>query len=205
MSRAERTKKIRQSTLNRFVVVARGYGPRNGEQLLELVATLFADHERVTREPNEKARKFVESFAEEIKRIADAAPKKKSAQPARKKTDCVVPDAPWALDAARPVIDRPMPRAQVASCDPNSDAFLSSYEWRRVRMVALKRYGARCQCCGATPATGAVMNVDHIKPRKLFPQLALDIENLQVLCGDCNHGKGNWDMTDWRDRADAMP
>lgn len=79
-----------------------------------------------------------------------------------------------------------------------SDAFLSTYEWRRVRMIALKKYGARCQCCGASPADGAVMNVDHIKPRKLFPQLALDVDNLQILCHDCNHGKGNWDMTDWR-------
>lgn len=79
-----------------------------------------------------------------------------------------------------------------------SDNFLSTYEWRRVRMVALKKYGARCQCCGASPADGAVMNVDHIKPRKLFPQLALDVNNLQILCHECNHGKGNWDMTDWR-------
>ena len=84
------------------------------------------------------------------------------------------------------------------------DAFLSTYEWRRVRMVALKKYGARCQCCGASPAEGAVMNVDHIKPRRLFPALALDVDNLQVLCHDCNHGKGNWDMTDWRPEEVAL-
>lgn len=82
--------------------------------------------------------------------------------------------------------------------DVMSDVFLESYEWRRVRMVVLKKYGPVCQCCGATPQTGAVMNVDHIKPRRLFPQLALDVDNLQVLCHECNHGKGNWDMTDWR-------
>ena len=65
-------------------------------------------------------------------------------------------------------------------------------------MEALKKYGARCQCCGATPATGATINVDHIKPRKFFPELALSVDNLQVLCHECNHGKGNWDQTDWR-------
>jgi hypothetical protein len=81
-----------------------------------------------------------------------------------------------------------------------SDDFLRTYEWRRVRMIAIKRYGARCQCCGATPADGAVMNVDHIKPRRIFPELALDPDNLQVLCNECNHGKGNWDMTDWREK-----
>ena len=84
-----------------------------------------------------------------------------------------------------------------------SDQFLSSYEWRRVRMEALKKYGPKCMCCGATPATGAVMNVDHIKPRKLWPSLALDIKNLQILCNECNHGKGNWDMTDWRKKSHA--
>lgn len=66
-------------------------------------------------------------------------------------------------------------------------------------MEALKKYSPRCMCCGATPKDGAVMNVDHIKPRKLFPNLALDINNLQILCHECNHGKGNWDQTDWRD------
>jgi 5-methylcytosine-specific restriction endonuclease McrA len=84
--------------------------------------------------------------------------------------------------------------------DPKTNAFLSSFEWRSVRMEALKLYGAKCMCCEATPSTGAVMNVDHIRPRKLYPSLALDINNLQILCDQCNHGKGNWDQTDWRAR-----
>lgn len=82
---------------------------------------------------------------------------------------------------------------------PPDDVFLKSYEWRRLRMQAIKRYGARCQCCGATTAHGIMIHVDHIKPRKTHPQLALDINNLQILCEVCNHGKGNWDQTDWRD------
>jgi 5-methylcytosine-specific restriction endonuclease McrA len=97
--------------------------------------------------------------------------------------------------AKPPKSDKPK---TVAGVDVASDAFLSTFQWRKVRMEALKKYGPRCQCCGATPATGAVMNVDHIKPRKLFPNLALDLSNLQVLCHECNHGKGNWDETDWR-------
>ncbi len=82
--------------------------------------------------------------------------------------------------------------------DVTSSEFLSSFEWRSVRMMALKKHGAVCQCCGASPKTGAVMHVDHIKPRKTHPKLALDVSNLQVLCDQCNHGKGNWDTTDWR-------
>ncbi len=76
--------------------------------------------------------------------------------------------------------------------------FLETYAWRKVRMEALLKYGPKCMCCGATPQTGSVMNVDHIKPRKTHPELALSLENLQILCNECNHGKGNWDDTDWR-------
>ena len=68
--------------------------------------------------------------------------------------------------------------------------FLETYAWRKVRMEALLKYGPKCMCCGATPKTGAVMNVDHIKPRKTHPELALSLENLQILCNECNHGKG---------------
>lgn len=80
----------------------------------------------------------------------------------------------------------------------NHTDFLTSYEWRKLRMLALKKYGPKCQCCGASPTSGAIIHVDHIKPRRYHPELALDINNLQVLCQDCNHGKGAWDDTDWR-------
>jgi hypothetical protein len=96
----------------------------------------------------------------------------------------------------QPQLEAPKNFAQ----DPTKDAFLESYEWRRVRMIVLKRDGARCSCCGATPADGLRMHVDHIKPRKTHPELALNTANLQVLCEICNHGKGNWDTTDWRPR-----
>lgn len=85
--------------------------------------------------------------------------------------------------------------------DPTSPQFLQGKAWKRLRLQALNLHGRRCQCCGAGPADGAVLNVDHIRPRRLFPELALRLDNLQVLCGDCNEGKGNWDMTDVRDRA----
>lgn len=79
-----------------------------------------------------------------------------------------------------------------------TDAFLDSYEWRQLRMVAIKQYGRACMCCGATPGHGLMIHVDHIKPRKYHPELALTLANLQILCEVCNHGKGNWDDTDWR-------
>lgn len=76
--------------------------------------------------------------------------------------------------------------------------FYSSYEWRKVRYQALLRNGGRCEACGASSKDGATLNVDHIRPVKKYWALRMDIDNLQVLCGACNHGKANWDETDWR-------
>lgn len=80
----------------------------------------------------------------------------------------------------------------------SKDDFLQSYQWRKLRYEAILKYGRKCMLCGATPESGVQIHVDHIKPRKKYPELALDINNLQILCGVCNHGKGNWDESDWR-------
>lgn len=77
-------------------------------------------------------------------------------------------------------------------------SFYETDEWRRVRYEALRRHGGKCCLCGVTAHQGAVLHVDHIKPRSLFPELELDVNNLQVLCADCNLGKSNLDATDWR-------
>lgn len=45
---------------------------------------------------------------------------------------------------------------------------------------------------------GMVMHVDHIKPRSLYPHLALDIANLQIMCNECNVSKGNRDEVAWQ-------
>lgn len=77
--------------------------------------------------------------------------------------------------------------------------FYKSREWRDLRYRALKLHGRRCQCCGATPdRNGVVLHVDHIKPRSHYPSLELDLNNLQVLCEDCNLGKSNKDDEDFR-------
>jgi hypothetical protein len=85
-----------------------------------------------------------------------------------------------------------------------SDSFLESREWRTIRMRVLERHGAKCQCCGRTSRDGITINVDHIKPRAAYPELALTESNLQVLCNECNHGKGNWSERDWRPPAAPM-
>ena len=74
-------------------------------------------------------------------------------------------------------------------------AFYQSYEWRRLRYFVLKNYGRKCMLCGTTEGA---MHGDHIKPLRKYWELRLDPENIQILCEVCNHGKGNWDETDWR-------
>lgn len=78
------------------------------------------------------------------------------------------------------------------------DAFYLTWEWKKLRMKALERGGRRCACCGATPADGIRLVVDHIKPLGEFWSLRLELQNLQVLCDDCNMGKGNWLHKDFR-------
>ena len=76
--------------------------------------------------------------------------------------------------------------------------FYRSDAWRALRYEALKLHGGKCQCCGRGPSDGVALHVDHIKPRSKYPELQLVLSNLQVLCEDCNLGKGARDETDWR-------
>ena len=81
------------------------------------------------------------------------------------------------------------------------DQFYRSYQWRKLRVAALEanreRYGLlACECCGMVDVGS--FHVDHIYPRSTHPDLALDPDNLQVLCDQCNIGKGTDYTTNWR-------
>lgn len=94
----------------------------------------------------------------------------------------------------------PAPRPRPPTQRADERHFLTSRAWLALRYRVLKKYGARCQCCGRGARDGAIIQVDHIKPRSRYPELALRADNLQVLCRDCNLGKGTADATDWRPR-----
>lgn len=81
--------------------------------------------------------------------------------------------------------------AQIAS-------FYESWGWKRARYDFIKDKQRRCQCCGATPENGVRIVVDHIHPIRKFWSRRLDPSNFQILCDDCNMGKGSRDQTDWR-------
>lgn len=86
-----------------------------------------------------------------------------------------------------------------AQAKRTSETFYNSREWRALRYQALKKYGGACNACGRSAAEhGVVIHVDHIKPRSKYPHLALRLDNLQVLCHECNLAKGNRDEIKWR-------
>lgn len=76
--------------------------------------------------------------------------------------------------------------------------FYSSQQWRFLRYDVFLRDGRICALCGATPEDGTRLHIDHIIPLRQDWGLRLKEENLQVLCEECNHGKGSTDSTDWR-------
>ena len=83
--------------------------------------------------------------------------------------------------------------------------FYASKEWRRLRVKILEKYECRCMMCGRSPKEyRVVIHVDHIKPRASHPKLELDEDNLQLLCEDCNLGKGYTYKTDWRPSDDSL-
>ena len=86
----------------------------------------------------------------------------------------------------------------VRAAPAQTESFYDSRAWIDMRYQVLVLYGAKCQCCGATRKDGVRMHVDHIKPRSKFPELELEISNLQILYESCNVGKSNKDATDWR-------
>lgn len=73
--------------------------------------------------------------------------------------------------------------------------FYETKEWQALRYATIRRYERKCMVCFRS---NLELHVDHIKPISKFPELALNAENLQILCRDCNLGKSNTDSIDWR-------
>lgn len=96
-------------------------------------------------------------------------------------------------------VDKTCPtKKRVKQRNTQQTSFYESDEWRALRYKALELNGGACQCCGRSRKHGVVLHVDHIKPRSKYPELQLALDNLQILCEDCNLGKSNKFATDWR-------
>lgn len=85
----------------------------------------------------------------------------------------------------------------------SGDEFLKSEEWFKLKAKTIAKQGSTCLRCKRSIKKWNEIYVDHIKPRKFFPHLANDENNLQVLCGSCNKSKGNKHDTDYRSSKDV--
>lgn len=72
---------------------------------------------------------------------------------------------------------------------------------KKTRFEIFKRDGYTCQYCGRKPSDDVVLEVDHIHPRS---EGGTDEEiNLTTACFDCNRGKSNRKLGDFKPRPDA--
>lgn len=79
--------------------------------------------------------------------------------------------------------------------DPKYDAFRTSErgrDWKKQKLVECQH---RCPECHKL-MNGNNASIDHKHPRRHYPWLAWDVNNLWVLCLDCNKRKSNmeWDV-----------
>lgn len=64
-----------------------------------------------------------------------------------------------------------------------TDPFYTSPEWLAVREQALVRDGARCSVARLLGGDcSETLHVHHLKPRREYPELALDLDNLLTVC-----------------------
>lgn len=73
--------------------------------------------------------------------------------------------------------------------------FYLSDDWEYIRDLTRKLYGKKCMKCRSVDT---IKHVDHIRPRSLYPDLELNIRNLQILCKECNEEKCNNYIEDFR-------
>ena len=69
---------------------------------------------------------------------------------------------------------------------PNSSKWVGG-TWKYWRRETLIRDDYTCQICGLRDTE--IMDVDHIKPKKSFPELVFELNNLVTLCPNCHRRK----------------
>lgn len=80
---------------------------------------------------------------------------------------------------------------------------INNTRWRKLRKDILQRDNFECQRCLIKYGIHNYHNlqVDHIKPRIKYPELAYDKNNLITLCATCNNSKGTNEELDFEPRT----
>ena len=87
--------------------------------------------------------------------------------------------------------------------DSKLNLFYTSSEWKKTRLIVIESVKlTNSYCCKVCEST-IKLCVDHIKPLRYFWDLRLDINNLQILCDECNLEKSSiieWSLTEHRQK-----
>ena len=78
------------------------------------------------------------------------------------------------------------------------------YSTPAIRERVLAKYNNRCSYCGCE-LTDKTMQIDHLKPRSIFQNLANDESNYMPSCRDCNFNKSTFDLEVFRKIIAALP
>lgn len=72
--------------------------------------------------------------------------------------------------------------------------FYKSNKWKLLRLEYMEKNKTKyfkCNYCDENVSLKKSLNIDHIRPLKTHWHLRLDINNLQILCKDCNKFKAS--------------
>lgn len=71
--------------------------------------------------------------------------------------------------------------------DPETNKFYKTYKWQQKRKEILNRDNYECQVCKSKGRFHIGECVHHKKELKLYPELAMDNDNLITLCNRCHN------------------
>ena len=79
-----------------------------------------------------------------------------------------------------------------AKYDPRTE-FIRWRDSQEGKFWKQQQYLAQSQCCAICKQSIRLegSHIDHIKPLSSYPHLALEPQNLQIACPNCNISKGN--------------
>lgn len=73
-----------------------------------------------------------------------------------------------------------------ALANTSAEYFYRTKTWKQFRFYAFSKKEKVCCKCNSTKD----LQLDHIQPRSIYPEKAFTLENVQILCKECNFGKG---------------
>lgn len=72
-----------------------------------------------------------------------------------------------------------------------SDGTTSPWSRTDIKAALVRETGGKCAYCEGLFITVSFGDIEHIRPRKLFPEAVVKWENLTIACSRCNGNKGS--------------